>query len=327
MPAPLYSAPTPQASKTVTIKTPHLATAAILVGAVALGALVIAVIALRRGVPDTTLPAPTQSAANVAAPAGGTAATDPAGAAPGSASATPQTPSSTPATGAAPSAGQTTPASAPAAPAVPASPAATPVTPPATAARPAGATATQAPSTAAAAGAASSAEGAPRPAGGRRGAPVTSPPDPASARGTTVPATPAPPAAVTPDLPTETFDDVRLLIVENGRSREVEAKLTLTGSRLEVRAGWDNSVLRSVAYSSIAAETYVRGRRPRGETGEGIFPVPEVGGGGLFGGARHWLTVQTAAEFLIVRLEDRNVIRVLTLLGQRTGREIRRDNK
>ena len=51
--------------------------------------------------------------------------------------------------------------------------------------------------------------------------------------------------------------------------------------------------------------------------------VPEnLGGGGMFGSARHWLTLQAPAEFLIIRLEDRNVVRVLNSIEAQTGSKV-----
>jgi len=79
-------------------------------------------------------------------------------------------------------------------------------------------------------------------------------------------------------------------------------------------------------YSSIAAATYARSRRPRGQAVPGAVEVPEnVGGAGFLGGARHWLTLQTPTEFLIIRLEDRNLIRVLNAIEARTGSKVVRN--
>jgi hypothetical protein len=57
----------------------------------------------------------------------------------------------------------------------------------------------------------------------------------------------------------------------------------------------------------------------------GASNVPEdVGGSGLFGGARHWLTIQMPNDYVIIRLEDRNVIPVLNGLEARTGSKVLR---
>jgi hypothetical protein len=105
----------------------------------------------------------------------------------------------------------------------------------------------------------------------------------------------------------------------------VDALLSLEPGNLIVRSKSDGAVLRTVPYTAIAAATYARGRRPRGQTLTGASNVPDdVGGSGLFGGARHWLTLQTSNDYVIIRLDDRNVISVLNGLEARTGNKVMR---
>lgn len=114
------------------------------------------------------------------------------------------------------------------------------------------------------------------------------------------------------------------MLVDSGKGREVDALLSLEPGTLMVRARSDGSLMRTLPYASIAATTYARARRPRGQIVPGLVEIPENLGGGVFGGGRHWLTLQTATEFLIIRLEDRNVIRVLSSLEARTGSKVLR---
>jgi hypothetical protein len=101
--------------------------------------------------------------------------------------------------------------------------------------------------------------------------------------------------------------------------------LSLEAANLVVRSKSDGAVLRTVPYTEIAAATYARARRPRGQAVAGAANVPEnAGGSGLFGGARHWLTLQMSNDYVIIRLEDRNVIPVLNGLEARTGNKILR---
>lgn len=126
-------------------------------------------------------------------------------------------------------------------------------------------------------------------------------------------------------LPAENFGDIKTLVVDGTRSREVDALLSLEPGNLIVRSRSDGSVLRTLPYTAIAAATYARARRPRGQAAPGALDVPEnVGGSGFLGGARHWLTLQTPSEYLIVRLEDRNVIRVINGIEARTGSKVLR---
>jgi len=112
-------------------------------------------------------------------------------------------------------------------------------------------------------------------------------------------------------------------VIDGTKSREVDALLSLEPGNLIVRSRSDGAVLRTVPYTSIAVATYARAKRPRGQNAPGAANVPDnVGGAGLFGGARHWLTIQMSNEFVVIRLEDRNVIPVLNGLEARTGNKV-----
>jgi len=267
---------------TVTLKPRHLATGAALVLALVIGGSVLAFIALRR--PTTVvIQAPATDAQSTAAASPAAPAT--AGTPPEAAAVPPPAPADTTPTPPPPKPSATG-ASKPTAPATPSSAAA----PTATVAR-----------------------GTATPSGS---SPTTS-----AARGAAAPVTPAPPA--TASAPTENFGDIKTLIFEGSKSREVDALLSLEPGNLIVRSKSDGAVLRTVPYTAIAAATYARGRRPRGQMLTGASNVPDdVGGSGLFGGARHWLTLQTSNDYVIIRLDDRNVVPVLNGLEARTGSKV-----
>jgi len=115
------------------------------------------------------------------------------------------------------------------------------------------------------------------------------------------------------------------MVFEGSKSREVDALLSLEPGNLIVRSKSNGAVIRTVPYSAIAAATYVRARKPRGQAIPGASNVPDdVGGSGIFGGARHWLTLQTSDDYVIIRLDDRNVNGVLNGLEARTGNKVTR---
>ena len=198
----------------------------------------------------------------------------------------------------APAAPSPAPAAPVAAPADPARPPASDLTRPTPAAEPAARTGDAAPAT---------------PPRGR----TTPPPAPAPAPVAAAPAAPAlPPAA---NAPAEHFDDLRALVPDGDRGREVEALLALEPGTLVVR-GRNGAQLRTMAYQSVMAVTYIHARRPRGQSMAGTVAVPESFGNSSFlSGARHWLTLQTGTEFLVMRLEDRNVIAIMRAVEARTG--------
>jgi eukaryotic-like serine/threonine-protein kinase len=285
------------ANATVTLKPRHLATGAVLVLALVIGGGVLAFIALRR--PTTVvIQAPTSSASQAAANA------EPPAAAPPAASSEPTTPT-TPAQAAT---GGT----------------ATPATPPASASGASRPAVSSAPSTSgpASTSTATTARGNTARANSST-APTRATAPKSTGPGAAEPAAPAQPAAAS--APAENFGDIKALVFDGSKSREVDALLSLEPGNLIVRGKSDGAVLRTVPYTAIAAATYARGRRPRGQTLAGASNLPDaVGGSGLFGGARHWLTLQTSNDYVIIRLDDRNVIRVLNGLEARTGSKIMR---
>ncbi|HEX7798556.1 MAG TPA: protein kinase [Vicinamibacterales bacterium] len=283
------AAPQSSANATVTLKPRHLATAAALVLALVVGGGVLAFIALRR--PTTVILTAPQADTQSTAPANSSTAPAPSSGAvnpePAPAASTHSAPTSTDT--------QPTPATSPAAASAPAPASSAPAKP-----------------------AAASAPGTSTPTT-PRGSAATGNATASSA----APATPAAPAAAS--APAENFGDIKAMVFEGSKSREVDALLSLEPGNLIVRSKSDGAVLRTVPYRAIAAATYARGRKPRGQTLPGASNIPDdVGGSGIFGGARHWLTLQTANDYVIIRLEDRNVIAVLNGLEARTGNKVTR---
>jgi serine/threonine-protein kinase len=283
-PSPAIGPSRSAAPGTVTLRTPHLATAAALIGAFAIAALALAFIVARRA-PAVVSPAT----------ASGPAASAP-DAAPGTSS---PPPGAAPLTTGAP-ADSTTARTAPGGGAADSS-----TTP--------GGTSGNGASGAADRGGYAASRDRSGPSG--RAAPRAGSRAPESARRKTA-----------ANLPTERFGDVRLLMVEGSNSEEVNAGLSLTGTRIEVHVPDGGPILRSIPYSAVAAATYVRGRHPHGQTTAGLAQVPDdIGSGGFLGASRHWLSLQTPGEFLVLRLEDRNVIRVMMQIEERSGTKVVRD--
>jgi serine/threonine protein kinase len=285
------AAPPSSADATVTLKPRHLATGAALVLALVVGGGVLAFIALRR--PTTVI---------FTAPPVATQSTAPANSS----------------TAPAPSSGAVNPEPAPAA-STQSAPTSTDTQPTPAATSPAAASAT----TPASPAPASSAPAKPSGPSAGTSAPTTARGSAATGNATAAPATPAAPAAAS--APAENFGDIKAMVFEGSKSREVDALLSLEPGNLIVRSKSDGAVLRTVPYGAIAAATYARGRKPRGQTLPGASNIPDdVGGSGIFGGARHWLTLQTANDYVIIRLDDRNVIAVLNGLEARTGNKVTR---
>ena len=170
-------------------------------------------------------------------------------------------------------------------------------------------------------------------------APAVTPPPPVSPAPSPAPAevaTPgeperaaAPPAAATPpaaNLPPQSFGDMKVLLADGDKTREMDALLSLESDHFVVRNRDNGVVLRSVPYRSLAAATYSRSRRPRWKEDGSAAAIPKsFGGSGFFlKTSKHWLSLQTTSDFLVLRLDDKNVGDVITSLEARTGSKVDR---
>jgi hypothetical protein len=301
-PAPATSPPsgTARTETSVTLRAPHLALAGVLLVLLVVAVGLLAFAALRR--PIAPVAAPTETAIE---PADAEATASP--------SSTPEPPTNEPA----PSdlAAAAKPAQTPGEPPPPATAGASTSKPSAAAAGTATPAAAQsgrgqAPATAPAASATST-------------APPPSQPTPADAAGRGAAASSAggtASAGTTNSLP-ESFGDIKTLVADGTKSRELDALLILEPERLVVRNRDNGSILQATPYQSIAAATYTRSKQPRWQEAESVAPIPKnfSGSGFFLKSSRHWLTLQSKTEFVILRLEDKNFRMVLASLEARTG--------
>jgi Protein kinase domain len=322
---------TARTETSVTLRAPHLAVAGTLLVLLVVAVGLLAFAALRRPVapvaePTTTVTEPTPPAAEAAAapsstlepPASEPASTDLAAAATQAATPAPvPAPSgpSTPALQAAKTAPPTAAATSTSISGSTAAGSAKPAQPPGSSPPPAtGGTSTGKPPAAAASTAPSTppppSQPAPSDAAGRGAA--------ASNGGGTASGT-----TTTTSLP-ESFGDIKTLIADGTKSRELDALLILEPGRLVVRNRDNGSILQATPYQSIAVATYTRSKQPRWQEDGSVAPIPKsFGGSGFFlKSSRHWLTLQSKTEFVILRLEDKNFRMVLTSVEARTGLKV-----
>jgi len=321
--------PAPRTDATVTLRKPHLALVGVLLGLLVVGVAVLAYEVFRRPALPTAGPAVADAIAPSPAP---TPAVDPTQA---TASTPPPAPDVPPAPAASLGSSAVTPPTG-------AAPAATTAArgnsdvrgsgdARGSAARGGGDAAAKTPGASPATGAAlGSKDAAPAARSGNpaaRPAPVPgSPPTNADAGGRGGAEPPPPPVGTTAAAaaaPTESFGAVKALLPPSGdatKSREMDALLSLEPGELVVRSRDSGEVLKTVPYRTIAAATYTRARRPKASDSSTVTPVPEnIGGSGFLGTAKHWLTLQSKSDFLILRLDDKNVLRVMSSLESRTG--------
>ena len=123
-------------------------------------------------------------------------------------------------------------------------------------------------------------------------------------------------------VPTVTFGKLRLLIIEEGKSRDRDASLSLGANALEVLDG--EKTLHRMPYSEIVGVFHSHSREPRWTAPDGqAVPVIKVGGKFSFlKGAPDWITVRTKQSFIPLRVPDDDVGRVIKELESRIGTKV-----
>ncbi|MCC7044897.1 MAG: serine/threonine protein kinase [Acidobacteria bacterium] len=139
----------------------------------------------------------------------------------------------------------------------------------------------------------------------------------------------APAGVTTPEpppvdaAPAVEIANVKVLLVEGRRAVDQDATLNLGNGRIVAVSKRDGSSLVTWPYDAVTSVTYVHARSPRWNA-ELAAPPDNLDVGGMFRASRHYLTLQNATEFAILRAEDINVIQVIRELESRTGLTIRR---
>jgi serine/threonine-protein kinase len=167
--------------------------------------------------------------------------------------------------------------------------------------------------------------------------PVKTPPAP---RSTTSPATgsdtrapretPAAPGPATEPsraaaLPAMAFENVRYLAIENGRGREREGRLELTGDQLLVLNA-ARAPMTTLPYNAVTSAHYSRSRQPKWRDADGKeFEQPvDLGRLGFLRSDRNWLILITGAGPVVLRFEDAGLNTALSAVEQRLGVRIQR---
>jgi serine/threonine-protein kinase len=145
------------------------------------------------------------------------------------------------------------------------------------------------------------------------------------------PPAPAPrPARVRSSFPDMTFHG-KTLVGTGSRMRERDARIVLADGRVTLRDGDD--LLHGIRYGDVVSIAHSRGRDPLWNSPEGPAPIARVRGGtlenwGIFVQYQHdWVSLETESEderFIVMRVDESAVSRMLDALEQRTGLETRK---
>jgi serine/threonine protein kinase len=130
-------------------------------------------------------------------------------------------------------------------------------------------------------------------------------------------------SASRPPLPTVTFAKLRLLVIDGSKSSDRDASLRLGADGLDLLDG--EKTIWSAAYGDVIGLFQSHSREPRWAGADGAaVPVVKVSGG-MFGFLRSvpdWITVRTKNGFIPLRVQDRDLVRVIAELEARTGSKI-----
>ena len=114
---------------------------------------------------------------------------------------------------------------------------------------------------------------------------------------------------------------MRALVVSGKKASEENATLQFTSDGVAL-IGQNGASFGTLLYRDVTYATYVRARDPKWSVVL-ASPPPDVDlpGGNMLGirSARHWLTLQSRASYLIVRLNDDDWREVTEAVSARTG--------
>jgi serine/threonine protein kinase len=120
--------------------------------------------------------------------------------------------------------------------------------------------------------------------------------------------------------------DLRAVAVSNGRSsRVVDAIVAFSEQSITASDSHNGSTVKTFAYSAVTHATVSRSRKPRGAGGAFVETPGGIPEGNIFSrGPRLWVTLETADDRLVLRLDPEQLRPLTDLVGQRTKVQIER---
>ncbi len=125
------------------------------------------------------------------------------------------------------------------------------------------------------------------------------------------------PPAAKPTAPLAVFQKVKLFAVENGQMKERDVLLTFSADALTAVPPSGGVPIAAFPYAGISNVAYARAKNPQWDP-RFAAPVGKIDVSGLLDRARHWLVVQTPANYAILRLDGDDWSQVLQTLQART---------
>jgi hypothetical protein len=154
--------------------------------------------------------------------------------------------------------------------------------------------------------------------------PGVSPARPASRTATTnaPPASDATAPPARPVLPTLTFGKIKLLMIDDKKSHDVDAALRLGPDTLEIVDG--TRTIERAPYPDVISVYYSHSKDPWWMPADGqATPVTKTGSVfGFFRGTPDWITVRTRRNFIPLRVNENDVALLTRELEARTGARV-----
>ncbi len=116
-----------------------------------------------------------------------------------------------------------------------------------------------------------------------------------------------------------TFGKLKLLIIDDNRTRDRDVALRLGPDALQIVDG--ATTVQAASYQDVTGVYYSHAKEPRWTTPDGkSVPVGKTSGGfGFFRGTPDWITVRTKNVFIPLRVGEEDVHRITAELEARTG--------
>ena len=129
-------------------------------------------------------------------------------------------------------------------------------------------------------------------------------------------ALPAP--SVVPARPPASFRGAKYLAVDGSRTSTSDVLVQFSDGDISLLAPDGNAAQTSMSYQEIAKATYVREKDPKWDPAFSA-PAGKIDVPGVLGRARHWLVLQGAGRYLILRLDGEDRLDVLKAFEERAG--------
>jgi hypothetical protein len=132
---------------------------------------------------------------------------------------------------------------------------------------------------------------------------------------------------VLPPEEARSFSDVKILNVSGRKTSDQDVILNFAGGQLSVVDKKSGAAVVNVAYKTISHATYVHARNPRWDKTLSS-PPDNLDVGGLLRTSKHWVVLQNAEAFWVLRVDgDDNIKNVLDTLSTRASLSIDRPNQ